>query len=220
MITRVATTAIASRGASTSYTISHAGGSCDSAFVFIDRVVAVDVTSMTYDGVAMTRLGVVTDANNHIHSIWGVQDCLSGTKDVIITAPSSEVLRAGVVTYKGVHRTATFPNVVNTGLNNGVPPLSVAVTTTVNNCTLLGLGGHNGSAATAVQAGTGTIEVTAGDYAGSSDGVYESNPTDTGASGSKSLEVSSGSNAQDLSLIVVAIAPNNTTGGISSPMII
>ena len=218
-ISRVASTAIANRGSSTSYTISHAGGVCDAAFVFIDRVSAVDVSGVTYADTAMTELVVYTDLNGHIHSIWGLQDCLPGTKDFVITAPASEILRAGAVTYKGVHRTATFPHASNTGAS-ALTTVDVSVTTTVDNCVLLGLGSHNGLDATSVGAGTGTTEVSAADYAGSSDGVYESNPLNTGTAGSKTLQATVGQNAQDLSLLVVAIAPNTAVSGVGSPMII
>jgi hypothetical protein len=218
-ITHVSSTAIAFLGSATSYTISHAGGVCDSAYVFVWHI-SNTITGVTYGGVAMTKIAEVVDANSHYHQIWGLQHCYGGTQDAVISSSDAVQTRAGVITLKGTHKTATFPNVANTGLNNGVPPLSVSVTTTVDDCILLGIGGHNGISATAVLASTGTTEISAYDGGGSSDGVYKSNPLVVGVAGSYSLEVTSGTNFQDLSLAVVAISPNNRGEGISSPIII
>lgn len=223
-ITRVATTDLDNHSGTT-ITISHPGGNCDAVFVWIDRWATVDATGVTYGGVAMTKLSSIVDLPTR--SIWGLNDCYPGTQDVVVTQPDgSKTCIVGVATYKGVSRTATFPNTTNETRSpggGGAPDnLTVAVTTTVDNCILLGLGAHKGLIADEHAPSTNTTRFSLfNDGSGNGDsGMLESDPFNTGTAGSKSLRITLGSTGQELCLLVVAIAPSTTIPLTGSPMII
>lgn len=209
-ITRVATRNLTNLGGSTSYSFSHAGGVCDVAFVMTVRAF-VDVSGVTYGGQNMTLLSTVTNGNGVVHSLWGLQAAPAGTQTVVISAPSASNVQAGVITYSGVSASATFPNVANTNSSGSTSSVTTSLTTTINNCILVGFGGRQGSGASSVSEGTGTTNVSFLDNIGQSWMMVESNPLSTGTAGSKSLQVVSGDNA-DMVLAVIALAPS-----VSSP---
>lgn len=210
-VKRTGLTAITARGSDTLYTISHDGGTCNSAFVLVARLLAAP-TGIDYGGETMTKLGTMTNSDNWTIEIWGIQSPPVGTQDVEIACGTAENLIAGVVSYNLTDSTATFPNVTGNDkktFGDGADTVTVSVTTTVDNCFLLGLGMHVGLAADALSPGTGTTEVSFYNPGSGTDaGIYESDPFDTGTAGSKSLQITLGSTNQDMALLVVAIAPS------------
>lgn len=225
-ITRVAQTGFSGVSGVGPSTISHAGGICDAAFVYsFDTSLIHTVSSVTYGGVSMTKLGTFGAGTTRIVSIWGLQDCLTGTQDVQITGSNASYTGQIVVaTYKGVSRTATFPDATNGGRTTspaGVDNVQVSVTTTVDNCVLLGLGFHNGLAADEHSPGTNTSRFALYQPGTGLDaGALESDPFNTGTAGSKTMEITLGAINQELVLLVVAIAPSLTGNTTASPIII
>lgn len=185
------------------------GGNCNLAFVPVFHVTggSDNVTSITYGGDTMSRYKRSSVMGNLI--IYGFEGCKPGVQEVVITLSDTSPIRYGCTTYIGAHATATIPDVTGQGNisfpNSGV--LDVSVTTTRDNCILFGWGTYSGSAASAISSGTNATEISIWDGSGSSAGMFESNPLDTGAAGSKTFGVDCASN-QTMDFIVVAITPN------------
>ncbi|WP_419194997.1 cadherin domain-containing protein, partial [Novipirellula herctigrandis] len=60
------------------------------------------VTSVTYDGVALTQVG--RTAGNHAVEIWRLVNPTVGTANVVVSLDASTAISAGAVTYNGVHQ--------------------------------------------------------------------------------------------------------------------
>lgn len=206
---------------------SHAGGLCDAAFVLtVDTSLVHTVDSITYGGVAMTKLVTYGSGITHIVSIWGLQNPPIGLQNVAITGNNSEYAgQIEVATYKGVSKMATFPDAFNsdrTAFGDGVSNVTVPVTTSVDDCVLLGVGFHNGTDITENNPGTATSRFAfySPFRSGFDAGAFESNPLDTGTAGVKTMQMTCGAINQELVLVTIAIAPSLVGNNISNIMII
>jgi len=226
MIKRISSTAIARvDNDTTTITVSHSGGSCDCVMAYVGNEGDV-VTGVTYAGVAMTKITNIVYAGAgavETDTIWGLKDAPSGTQNLVITKPllTNNRTTCGIVSYAGVSRTATFPDASNTNqvINPGPASLTVSVTTTVENCALVGMAFFTGSASDEISPSTNTVEISSLKVVGRSHWTLESTSLNNGAAGSKSLAISCGSLNQNFMLSVVALAPNPFYS-VSSPMII
>jgi hypothetical protein len=122
-------------------------------------------TGVTYNGVSMTLAGQIdTDSSTYTLSLWVLINPATGSNSITATWASSRGLINGVATsYTGANQT-TQPNVSTTNSNTGTS-LTTSVTTTANNCWLVGY--YRAAASTAWTGGTnGTIR-----QGGKSDGA-------------------------------------------------
>lgn len=214
MTTRVNNFPIQNVGASP-VTITFDGGVCDSAFVKVTKESAsFGATSVTYGGIAMTKLASIVDFNGCPHEIWGLQNAPQGSVSIVITDGGGGLaIIASVESYSGVSTSATFPNVTGSAehhINSGSNMLiQVDVTTTINDCILVGLGGYRGSGITFMSAGSDTILISRNPPTGGLDLSLESNPLDVGVAGTYHLIGTTGGGDVNIaiSMVVVALAP-------------
>lgn len=208
---RTGTTNITSRGSNTTYTISHDSGTCNSTYVLTFRIAATP-DSIEYGGQALSVIKSFNTASGFL-DIWGIQNSPTGVNDIDVTCPNADFpLYLGAISYALSSKSATFPNVSGSDSKtsgDNTDTVTVSVTTTLDNCILIGLGLHNGLAADALSPGTGTSQISQYNPGTGFDlGMYESDPLNTGTAGSKSLEITLGSINQLMALAVVAIAPS------------
>lgn len=175
----------------------------------IDVVVAdagntVTVSSVTVDGNASTQVGTdaVGTTNARRTTKWFRVPVTAGTNSVSVTlsAGASAWTRVIITTYTGSAQSGQ-PNVTAQTVANANTSVSQAVTTTVDNCALVGIGlaGTN-----VITAGANTVKVAS---LSTDDPVsFESSPLLETPAGSFSLAYTS-AGAYDLPLIVAAIAP-------------
>lgn len=211
IVKRTGSLAINARGANTSYTISHDAGTCGLTLIHTVRFVA-GLDAVAYGGDSATLISTVT-RDSFVSEIWGVQNSKTGVNNITITAPNADwVTYVGATSYGIISKSATFPNVQGTGSKgsgDGVDTVTVAITTTVDDCFLVGLGMHSGLAADSLSPGAGTAQVSQYNPGTGFDlGVYESDPLNTGSAGSHSLEITLGATNQSMTLAVVALAPS------------
>lgn len=204
--TRVNQKNMANNGTSFSFD----GGVCDSAFVKISNN-AGGVGLVTYAGLSMTAIGTVNDTAGWTHQIWGLQNAPQGSVTVAISG--SGTIISSVESYSGVNTTATFPNVEAHAEHHfgsgSLTDIQVDVTTTVDDCILIGLGGYQGSGITFMQPGSNTATISRNPPTGGTDLSFESSPLDVGVAGTYHLEgtTGGGDNGICISLVVVALAP-------------
>ena len=206
MIERVTYTAVQGQTGNSVHTVSHAGGTNNCAIVMIDvRTTFITVSSVTYGGVAMTELKQVGAGVTDIRYIFGLMNPPQGTQDVVTTLSGVASMNIGTVTYSGVS-SLDFPNIEGSNRTT-TGECTVSVTTTVDNCVLVGLGSYNGLAANEIAAGADTTMFSLyNPGTGRNTAMFESDPFDTGTAGSKSMQVTVGG-LQELVLVVVALAP-------------
>lgn len=212
----------------TTITISHNAGSGNCLIVLAGNEGTTGViTGMTWGGVALTRLTDITYAGSGAtqgDEIWGLQDASPGTQNLVITKPLLINNRTvcAISSYGLTSTSATFPDdsAVDQDVNPSASSLAVSVTTTLDNCILVGKGFFVGSASDDITAGTDTTEVSGYRIVGKTDLALESSPLSVGTAGAHALQINCGSINQNLMLSVVAIAPNPLTAGVGSPMII
>lgn len=109
------------------------------------------VTGATYNGVAMTQLGVVTPSGVIKLRAFGLANAPAGSHNVVVTSSSSNTVRLGSVSYNGC--SSTQPDAVTTnGPTSAASPFTTTLTTVAANCwTVLFADGVN-----AITAGTGS----------------------------------------------------------------
>lgn len=208
--------------AANSYPRSFDGGVCDCAII---KNVGV-ATAFTYGGVSMVKLlPDLTDSSGATHQMWGLQNAPQGIVTISMAGTSS---LSSAETYSGVNTTATFPNIAGSAehhLGSGsLTSIQVDVTTTVDDCILVGLGGYRGSVLTDMFAGSNTSVISAypPSFSDGTDLSFESNPLDVGIAGTYHLEGLTGGGSTDIviSLMLVALAPGPAATSFIPQMII
>lgn len=123
-------------------------------FVHIFSNVSSDVVaSVTYNGMAMTRLTRLSPQSNAQHYVYVLANPPTGSNNIVVTNSSSALTRVLHSSYDGVDAT-NFPDDSSGGTSSSGSSLSGTVTTTVDNCWLIASGvGMSG-----VTAGTGFTE--------------------------------------------------------------
>ena len=119
------------------------------------------VSSVTYDGVAMTLLDAITnstDTNFEIR-VYYTKDPTSGSNDVVVTmTASSTSWRYGAIAFSGVDQTTTFTDTEKDEAT-GVDTFTINATTTNANELLVGFMGHNTNVG-GITAGAGQTSLT------------------------------------------------------------
>lgn len=171
-------------------------------------------TGVTCNGQAMQLLGFIEDnaaPNRWLHQVWGLQNAPQGIVTIVPTIFSTTF--SSVESYSGIDTTATFPNDSNADEHHfgvgSLDDIQVDVTTTEDDCILVGLGGYQGSGITFMQPGSNTATISRNPPSGGTDLSFESSPLVTGAAGTYHLEgtTGGGSNGICISLVVVALTP-------------
>jgi hypothetical protein len=158
------------------------------------------VTGVTYNSVAMTRLNVIgpsvtSSLRSYLYYLLGPS---TGANNVVVSLSSAENCYVAIGSYTGVKQTG-FPDATNTGSATfSSAELTVAVTTVLDNCWLVGSWYSGGSGCTA---GAGTIVRRNGDCS-----LLDSNGATTPA-GSDSLKGTYGAGSSDVGMIVASFAP-------------
>lgn len=169
-----------------------------------------NAASVSCGGNPLIKFDEVIDTNGFYHQIWGLQNAPQGNQAYLITGTTTY---SSVESYSGVNTTATFPNVMGKAehhLGSGsLTDIQVDVTTTVDDCILVGLGGYNGSGLTNMQVGSATTLISVQPPAGGDNLSVESSPLVTGVAGTYHLAGTTGGGSVGIviSLIVVALAP-------------
>ncbi len=204
--TRVNKLDMAANGTSFSFN----GGVCDTAIVKVSNN-AGGAGSVSYAGTIMTLLEFINDTAGWTHQIWGFQNAPQGSVAIVISATGTVI--SSVESYSGVSTSATFPNITGKAEHhNGsgsLTDIQVDVTTTVNDCILVGLGGYQGPGLTFMVAGSNTSTISRNPSTGGTDLSFESSPLDVGVAGTYHLDGTTGGGSTGIiiSLIVVALAP-------------
>jgi predicted ribosomally synthesized peptide with SipW-like signal peptide len=74
------------------------------------------VSSVTYNGQALTSLGTATNGTNARVEMWGMLAPPTGTHNIVVTLSTSQRFTAGAVSFTGVHQTTPLGTLVsNTG---------------------------------------------------------------------------------------------------------
>jgi hypothetical protein len=112
------------------------------------------VTSVTYNGVAATRVLIQSltdiDANQRAY-IYYLNNPDTGTHDAVVNTSVNTEIEVYAISYTGVSQSSQ-PHKFNSG--SGTGNLTVSVTTTDDNCWLVGYGRANSSGAMGAGAGT------------------------------------------------------------------
>lgn len=219
MTTRVNKLDFDQYGGTPTFSLSFDGGVCDCAIVKIERPNHVGAHSVTYGGISMVNLGSLSAGGNYGMDIFGLQDAPQGSVTIVVTTDNDGGLsHLSVESYIGVSKTATFPNASNTGEHHtgsgSSLSLQVDVTTTVDDCILVGLGFYvDNSGITYMSAGAGTTNISHYPPTGGQDVSFESNPLVVGAAGTHSLIGTTGGGDPNfiMALIVVALVGESST---------
>jgi uncharacterized repeat protein (TIGR01451 family) len=89
------------------------------------------VTSITYNGVALTKAGAIANTSNVEVQIWYLVNPASGANNVVVNWAGGTVSHVGAATFTGVHQTAplgTFVSNKNTGADT-TPNVTVSSST-------------------------------------------------------------------------------------------
>lgn len=120
------------------------------------------LTGMTYNGVAMTRLGIhASTPNNFIAYVYGLLAPATGSNNVVVTFSGSTVIGLQNVSYTGVKQSG-LPDASNSNNDDDGNDWSESITTIANNCWHF-LGKRSGSDATVTSGG---VRVLHGNYGG------------------------------------------------------
>jgi hypothetical protein len=88
------------------------------------------ITGITYNGVAMTELVSISDANTNTVVIWGLANPATGSHDIVITFGAGTIYRPIAVSYTGV-ASAIDGSYTYTSGGGGVSSVSLTQTTTI-----------------------------------------------------------------------------------------
>lgn len=180
------------------------GGVCDCAIV---KNIG-NSAGITYGGQAMQKLTELPDFLGNVFQIWGLQDAPQG-----VVTLSGQSNTHSIETYSGISTTATFPNDFDTnehhlgsGSNEAV---DATVTTTEDDCIIVGLGTYRGSGITYMYDVTGADIISVDPPSGGNNLSVESSPLQVGAAGPYTLVGLTGGGDVNIviSLSIVALTP-------------
>lgn len=143
------------------------------------------ISGVTYNGVAMTRVDKVLDANASCW-LYLLVNPASGSHNVVVTCTTSVQVVAGAVSYTGC-RVSSQPDSSNKGSGSGVTSLTLSTTTVQDNvwaAMVVSTSGFN-----ATSGGTATVRVQSTSNSGYA--IGDSNAALT-PPGSKSLSINLG----------------------------
>lgn len=157
-----------------------------------------NISSVTYNGVAMTRYVQAVDASNYSIYLYYLLNPASGANNYVVTG--SGVIFGQVVSYTGVSQTG-FPDAGSTNQSTGTSQ-TTSLTTVANNCWVFAFFEFNVSQSGIPAAGAGTT------IRQSQLSIFYSVDSNAAISpaGSTSLSLINGSNTQNTS-IIVSLAP-------------
>jgi len=171
------------------------------------------VTGVTYNGVAMTQINksINTATYGSVYLYYLIAPA-TGTNNVVVTKTGTDLAYAVSASYTGALQSSQ-PNVQNVGTGSGTS-LTVSVTTTVDNCWLVG---YCKSAGGTLSAGANTFARQQGPN-NAQTYFFDSNAAKTPA-GSFSLVASdTGTNAKAFCIAAIAPSLASTNGNFLSFM--
>ncbi len=163
-------------------------------------------TGVTYNGVAMTQLETATASNSKKPYMFGLANPATGANNIVISASGSTLIYATSVSYSGC--SGTQPDAHSNGTVTNLASISGTVSVVAQNCwTAMYVCSGTDDALGSGSAGSGTTLRIQGDSNGS---FYDSNGTVS--TGSQSLNVTmTGGNTDDMSQVVISLAPFTDT---------
>ncbi len=156
-----------------------------------------DVTSVTYNGVAMTQLGKVDTGSSFMY-LYGLVAAATGANNIVVNWTNSGTVYCAAASYTGVSQTGLPDSAHADSGNSGT--LTGTTTVVAANCWLVGF--QRNESGTPLTAGAGTVvrkAVTGNTYIA----VIDSNTTV--GTGSQSLITTSGSN--QWGSVIASVAP-------------
>lgn len=158
-----------------------------------------DTTSgITYNGVALTRIGFVQCPGDRYVSVWYLAAPATGSNTLASSGANLYELVAAC--YSGVDQSSPIDS-SNTATTSGGNPFTFSTTVVATGCWLVTAGKTNGANPTA---GSGTINRVVNDA-----GIFDSNGTV--GTGSQSLSLSNGTGA-NLGFVIASIKPAAAAG--------
>jgi len=160
-----------------------------------------DVNTVTYNGVAMTRIVGVSSAAIYSMSAWYLQSPASGANTVSVSSASS--LSGRSLSYTGV---AGGVDSFNSGLDTTPATITASLTTVAANCWQVSMCANDGSVPTASTGWTARAGTTGAVLAGDSNGALSA------GANSMNCTTSSGANA---TWVTVGLSPTAAAAGVS-----
>ncbi len=121
--------AMSSSAGASSLTWSHTVASGSNGMLIVNVAVNSDVgvSSVSYGGTALTRLGTVTNPGGSLvtSEIWYLAAPAVGTANVVVTLAGSDTLAAGATNFYGVDQTTPFGTFVSATGSGGAPTVNV-----------------------------------------------------------------------------------------------
>jgi len=161
------------------------------------------ITGITYNGVALTKIGGVQTSGDRWSTLWYLIAPATGANNVVVTASSSSVLSGHAASYTGAKQTGQ-PDSNATNTISSSSSFSLTTTTVADNSWLVGE--YRVPTGNTVSAGAGTV-MRAGATSGT--GFADSNSVTTPA-GSDSLAFTI-SGSWNWGGVVASIAPSTST---------
>jgi hypothetical protein len=112
-----------------------------------------DVTSVTYNGVAMTQVDKLSDGSGSMY-MYLLLNPATGTHSITVNTSGATFISFGGASYTGVKQTAQ-PDAHDTKTTGASTSFTLPLTTVANNCWVIGGAWHNGFAITV---GTDTVQ--------------------------------------------------------------
>lgn len=170
------------------------------------------VSSVKCNGLFLSAISTLNDSAGWTHQIWALQDSPMGNVTLEIAGAGTIIWSAESL--NGISTIATFPNAENHAEHNFANGLSqtdiqVDVTTTEDDCILIGLGGYRAGGITFMQPGSNTATISRNPPTGGEDLSFESSPIILGPAGTYHLDGTTGGGnvSFSISLLVCALAP-------------
>jgi hypothetical protein len=159
---------------------------------------ADDISSVTYNGVSMTKLIFQANGISETQTLFGLSNPDSGAHNIVVTFSCPYIIGAAA-SYANVLQSGQPNNTAHGEQPSNVTSLNAAITTSVNNCRLFMLS----RAQTAQSAGTDTTQLAGG--ASPTVGYWDSGNTVFSA-GSNALNVTF--SASSIFWTIIALAPS------------
>lgn len=117
---------------------------------------STDTSGVTYNGVAMTQIATDVTGTAGYASLWGLLAPSTGANNIVVTQTTTTYMSACAVSYTGVVQSG-LPSITGT---DSATPLSISLTTTVDNSWLVVFGKNDASVDGFSNGTNGTIVVT------------------------------------------------------------
>lgn len=161
------------------------------------------VTGITYNGVAMSLIGVANYGEAMI--VYGLVNPATGAHNVVVSFSSSSYAQSGCISYTGVHQTSSIDGTVQTYAPTSVSSVTATVTTSYPGSWLI-IGAKNGSLT--ISAGTNcTLRVNCG-----SEGARSGDTNGGTTPGANTIQVTA-SGSSNWSVVGLALRPTDPISG-------